>query len=268
MTASPADTRLHRVADLAARMRQVQDRGRTQAPVGEPVPVVAGVAGLLPSGGLRPGAAYTVEGSTSLALTLVAEASAAGAWCGAVGVSDLGAEAAAELGVALNRFVLVPRPGPEWVSVLATLAEVLTVVVVRPPERVYDGEAARLAARLRQHGAVLISLGEWPRSEVRLAVRDGGWLGPTDGRGRLVSRQIEVVTTGRGLGRPGYHRLWLPDPAGLVRPVTATPASTAPASTAPVAAAMSAATISEPELDLAPDVELDAGSAPDDWAVG
>lgn len=259
MTASSADTRLHRVADLAARMRQVQDRGRVQAPAGEPVPVAAGVAELLPGGGLRPGAAYTVEGSTSLALALVTEVSAGGGWCGAVGVSDLGAEAAADLGVALDRFVLVPRPGPEWVSVLATLAEVLTVVVVRPPERVSDGEAARLAARLRQHGAVLISLGEWPRSEARLAVRDGGWLGPTDGRGRLVGRQIEVVTTGRGMGRPRHHRLWLPDPAGLVRPV----AATAPAAAAPAAAAMS-----EPELDLAPDVDLGAEPASDERAVG
>ena len=50
-------------------------------------------------------------GSTSLALQLVAAASAAGSWVAAVGVPALGAVAAAEAGVVLERLALVPRPG-------------------------------------------------------------------------------------------------------------------------------------------------------------
>ena len=254
VTAQPAESRLRQVADLAARVRQVQDRGRAQTPAADPIGVPAALADLLPGGGLRPGAAYTVDGSTALAVALVAEASATGSWCGAVGMPDLGAEAAADLGVALDRFVLVPRPGRDWVGVLATLVDVLTVVLVCPPDRVYDAEASRLAARLRQHGAVLISLRPWPRSEAQLTVCDGSWLGPVDGRGRLTGRQADVTVTGRGLSRSRRRRLWLPDPSGRVRPLSADAERIdgAPRD----GAASSLEPLSEPELDLAPDVDL------------
>ena len=72
---------------------------------------------LLPGGGLRRGATVSVTaaagvgGATSLALALVAEASRAGSWVAAVGLPSLGLVAADELGVALERLVLVAAPG-------------------------------------------------------------------------------------------------------------------------------------------------------------
>ncbi|MST34224.1 hypothetical protein GHK86_16030, partial [Acidimicrobiaceae bacterium USS-CC1] len=52
--------------------------------------------------------------ATSLALTLAAGPSRAGSWVAAVGVPCLGARAAAELGVDLDRLVLVPEAGEQW----------------------------------------------------------------------------------------------------------------------------------------------------------
>ena len=58
----------------------------------------------------------------------------------------LGAEAAEGLGVELARLVLIPDPGARWLAVTSTVAEVLSVVAVRPSGRAADGEIARLAA--------------------------------------------------------------------------------------------------------------------------
>ena len=63
------------------------------------------------------GGSYTVD-SASLALALLAGPSAAGGWCGVVGVGDFGVEAAQALGVDLDRTVLVPDPGDQWLEVV------------------------------------------------------------------------------------------------------------------------------------------------------
>ena len=78
---------------------------------------------------------------------------------------QLGAEAAEGLGVDLSRLVLIPDPGPRWLAVTATIAEVLPVVAVRPSGRASDAEVSRLAARLRDRGAVLLVQGPWPQAE-------------------------------------------------------------------------------------------------------
>lgn len=199
------------------------------------LPTVPALAGLLPGGALRAGAAYTVSGSTALAMALMAGPSGEGAWCGVVGLPWFGAEAAGGLGVDLSRVVLVPEPGREWLSVVAALADALTVVVVRPPGAVTSAEAARLSARLRTRGAVLVALTDpvgfggagsdragwyWPGSEARLTVDEHDWSGLGDGFGRLVARQAGVTVLGRGTaGRPRRQRLWLPGPDGAVRTV-------------------------------------------------
>ena len=96
--------------------------------------------------------------------------SAAGAWCAVVGVPDLGVEAAAGLGIDLERLVLVPHPGEQWLSVVSALVDVVSIMLVRPPVRdgrvrITDGSASKLASRLRQREAVLVSLGDWPGAE-------------------------------------------------------------------------------------------------------
>src|SRR5690606_18161459 len=80
------------------------------------LPTARGLAPLLPGGALKAGATYAVRGSWQLALAFLAEASQGGAWCGVLGCPAFGAEAAASLGIALDRCVLIPDPGAHALS--------------------------------------------------------------------------------------------------------------------------------------------------------
>jgi hypothetical protein len=115
------------------------------------LPTHPALSGLLPGGALAAGSAYAVAGSTTLALALLQGPSAAGAWCAVVGMPDLGTEAAAGLGVDLDRLVLVPRPGEQWLAVVAALVDVVSVVLVRHRGRASRGSARRPPASSR-HG--------------------------------------------------------------------------------------------------------------------
>ena len=185
--------RLDEVRDLQARIRSMQST-KLDSKALDTSPTVAA---LLPGGSLKAGVAYTVEGSTSLAMALMAGPSAAGAWCGVVGVPTFGTEAAAAAGIDLERLALVPYPGDQWMPVTAALADVLTVVLVRPPLMPSDGTVARLMGRLRERGATLIVLGRWPGAEARLEVTRTAWTGLGEGHGYLRSRQLTVGVTSR-----------------------------------------------------------------------
>ena len=174
--------------------------------------------GLLPDRGLRRGSTVAVSGSTSLALALLAAPSAAGSWCAAVGLPSLGLVAAAELGVALERFPLVARPGGEWPAVVAALLEAVDVVLLCPPPHVRTADARRLVARARERGAVLVVTGSTGLpADVRLTVASAEWEGIGRGHGRLRARRMAVVASGRGAAaRERRVSLWLPGPAGTV----------------------------------------------------
>src|ERR1700728_1788738 len=96
------------------------DRVRPATPVaGRSLPVPPPLAPLFPAGSLRRGTTTTVtgqpgHGATTLALALLAAASAAGSWFAAVGLPDPGVVAAAGLGLDLRRVVFVPHPGTGW----------------------------------------------------------------------------------------------------------------------------------------------------------
>lgn len=128
----------------------------------------------------------------------------------------LGAEAAEALGVELSRLVLIPDPGARWLAVAATVAEVLPVVAVRPAGRVADGEVSRLAARLRDRGAVLLVQGPWPQAEAVLDVADAEWTGVGDGHGCLHSRTLTVTVQSRRSPVPRRARMLLPDSTGAL----------------------------------------------------
>ncbi|QCQ18162.1 hypothetical protein EHF32_07755 [Microbacterium sp. RG1] len=200
---------------LRAQLEHVQGR-RMEAAVR---PVHPALAELLPGGGLRAGSAYTVAPSTSLLLSLLARPSREGAWCAAVGMPELGAEAAAGLGVALERLVLVPEPGPRWLAVAATLAEVMPVVAVRPGGAVSDAEASRFMARLRDRGASLLVQGVWPQAEAALQIVDSQWDGLGDGYGYLSSRTVTIAVQSRRSPVPRRARLMLPDRDGALTAV-------------------------------------------------
>ncbi|SDR98553.1 hypothetical protein SAMN04489717_1245 [Actinopolymorpha singaporensis] len=229
--AGPRRSAADRAAVLAELRAEIAARPTTAGVAGRAVPTVPALpafAGLLPDGGLRRGASYTVAGSTTLTLALVAGASKAGSWCGLVGFSHLGAEAATGLGVDLGRLVLVPTPGRKWPAVVAALVDVLDVVVVRPPTSAPDGEVRQLAARVRERGAVLVVQdADWSGSELGLSIISSTWHGLGAGHGHLSAREVTIQATGRGTaGRRRTSRLWLPDHAGAVavatEPATAT----------------------------------------------
>ena len=196
------------------------------------LPVLAPLEPLLPEGGLRRGSTVSVvgaPGATALALALGAAASTTGSWVAAVGLPALGLAAAAELGVALERVVVVSAPPAEsWATVVAALVDAIDLVWLGLPRRVAAADARRLAARARERGSVLVLLGGgsgvWPQApDVRLMVASATWAGVGgDGAGRLEARHVEVVATGRGAAaRERRVPLWLPAPEGGVQRVGA-----------------------------------------------
>ena len=125
--------------------------------------------------------------------------------------------------------MLVPHPGDHWLSVVSALVDVVSVVLVRPPAqsrvRVGEAAAAKLASRLRQREAVLVSLGTsatdaWPRAEARLSITESAWTGLGAGFGHLTARQVTVSSVSRAwAGRAKSRRLWLPGPEQAIEPV-------------------------------------------------
>jgi hypothetical protein len=146
-----------------------------------------------------------------LLLALLAAASHAGSWCAVVGVPALGALAAAESGIALDRLALVPNPGPEWPTVVAALIDGVDVVVVAVPGQVSASITSRLVARARQRGCVLVPYGRWDGADVTLRVTQGRWEGLGTGHGRLRRRKVTVIARGRGAAaRPKEITMWMP----------------------------------------------------------
>ncbi len=206
------------LATLAERTRPVA-ASRTRL-----LPVLPALAGLLPDGALRRGSTLTVgrpgdDGALSVALSLVAAASASGSWCALVGHPGLGAVAAADLGVDLGRLALLPRPGAAWAEATAAVLEGVDLVVLCPPFAPRRAMAHRLAARTRERRAVLIVVpgrAGWPEPpDLQLRVDDATWEGVDAGEGHLRRRQVTMTVTGRrSAARPTHHRLWLPAPDG------------------------------------------------------
>ena len=187
------------------------------------LPVPEALAGLFPEGGLRRGWTITASGSSSLILALLAAVSKRPGWCAEVGSPLLGSAAAAEAGVALDRFVRVAEPGEQWASVTASLLEALDLVVVHPPARASVGDMRRLTARARERSAVLLvagdRAGDWEGAMVNLRVTAQQWHGLGDGHGYLQAREVQVQALGRGAAaRPRTTSVWLPGAGGVVSP--------------------------------------------------
>ena len=223
-------------------LRRVGERTRPVSLAGEQLLAVAvPLVPLFPEGGLRRGSTVTVEGgpgATTLALALGAEASAGGSWVAGVNLPALGLVAAADLGVALERVVVVSRVAPPlWATVVAALLDAVELVWAGLPPQVAPRDARRLTARARERGSVLVPLvpwvpaaggtrspagAGWPlAADVRLRTAPAsGWIGPTGGgTGRLEARRVDVVAAGRGASaRERRVPLWLPAPDGGVAP--------------------------------------------------
>ena len=172
---------------------------------GDLLPVPLQLETLFPGGGLRRGSVVSVVGSTSLLLSLLAAASADGAWCAAVGLPALGALAAAERGIGLERFALVPDPGPQWPAVVAALLDGIDVVALSPALPGRASHLRRLAARVRERRAVLLASGPVEGADLRLTVAGSRWEGLGQGHGRLRVQHLPVRAEGRGAAARPRH---------------------------------------------------------------
>lgn len=216
--------RLARLRELAGDLSPLtlaRDRG---------LPVLAALEELLPTG-LRRGSTvgFRGDGSTTLAHAVLAGPSRAGSWTACVGLPAPGWASAVEMGVDLDRVVVVRSDEQQSPSVLAALVDAFDMVVVGPDCRPDRSEVRRLLSRARERGAVLLRLDDvmragdaargvtaWPGPDVELVCESSSWSGPGEGWGHLRSRRVTVLLRGRReLDRPRRVDLWLPGADGL-----------------------------------------------------
>jgi hypothetical protein len=180
------------------------------------LPVAPALRDLLPGGALQRGTTVGISGdaATSVALALLAGPSAAGSWTAVVGLPSLGVAAAAELGVSIDRLVLVRDPSSSWGAVTAALVGAFDVVLLAQTNRLPVGDARRLVARSRERGSVLVQLENGARSvlepDLRLSTGCVQWHGLGKGHGRLLARRVRIDVSGRR--RAARHRrseVWL-----------------------------------------------------------
>ncbi|MDQ1698665.1 MAG: hypothetical protein QOG34_528 [Frankiaceae bacterium] len=180
-------------------------------PARSTLPVAPPLDALFPYGGMVRGSIVAVD-SLTVALALLAPTSAAGGWCAAAGLPDLGLAAVADAGIDLSRFAVVAAPVEQWAVAIATLLDGVGAVLTKPPARVKPGDARRLAARVRERRGVLLVYGGWPEQvDLRIQVAASEWTGLSDGYGRLQRRRADLTASGRGAAaRERRVTAWLP----------------------------------------------------------
>lgn len=151
----------------------------------------------------------------SLALALAAAPSREGAWVGVAGLPELGLRAAADMGVALERVVMVTGD-PSWVDVLAAMIDGFDVVLVgQRVGRLGAGAVRRLQARVQSRGVVLLTVGVPALgADLQLTADDDQWVGLGAGHGMATGRHVLVELAGRRTPRPKRAMMWLPDALG------------------------------------------------------
>lgn len=187
------------------------------------------LASILPDGGLVRGRTVACVGpaAPTVALTLVARATAEGSWLACVGLPWLGVEAARELGVALERVVAVdvdPRQHRDWAECVAAAVVGFEVVLAAPSRSVPDRLWRQVRARLQARGGVLVTLpdssdGIGTGADLELTASTETWEGIGRGHGHLSGRRLRLTVAGRRT----------PHPRTAVLPANPPPANPPPA---------------------------------------
>ena len=208
--------------DAAAR-EQLDNLGRRSRPVvlarDRAVSLPGDLGGLIPGGALIRGSVLCVEnagpgaGSTSVAFELAAAVTAVGEWAAAIDLDGtLGALAARDAGVALDRFAVVRRvPPSRWATVVAALLDGVSLVLVEVPSGIGAADERRLVARAREREAILVvcaPAGRWQAgAALTLSAESSAWAG-LDDAGFLTGRSLHVRVEGRGAAaRPQVREL-------------------------------------------------------------
>jgi hypothetical protein len=207
---------LRRVSSLAERFPALTAVAASE----RTLPVHESLVGLLPS--LQRGSTVACNGraAVSLAMALAATPSRQGAWVGVAGLADFGICAAADMGLALERLVMVDGD-PLWVDVLAAMIDGFDVIVVgRRVGRLGAGAVRRLQARVQSRGAVLLTVGVPALgADLQLTAEDDQWVGLGDGYGVAAGRYVLLELGGRRMPLPRRASMWLPDAMGQVASV-------------------------------------------------
>ena len=184
---------------------------------------------ILPNG-LQRGWTVRVDGDTSaraLAWALLGGVTTAGGWIAAVNVTGIGLSAAQEVGVAIERVLVVTAARETWSSAIGALIGAVDVVMFGTPQhRVVPSEYRRMASRARERGSVLLEVGSDESSkfssqlqyDLSLRVRPVDWVGLGQGHGRLQGRAQHVEATGRRIrGRPLTAEFAIPAADGTLQ---------------------------------------------------
>ena len=185
------------------------------------LPVHESLVALLPA--LRRGSTVACDGraGVSLALALVVAPSREGAWVGVAGLPELGIRAAAEMGVALERLVMITGD-PPWSDVVTAMIDGFDVVVLgqrvgQGNGRLGGGAVRRLQARAQSRGVVMLTVGvPMFGADLQFTANDDEWVGLGDGHGVASGRRVLVELGGRRVPRSRRATMWLPDANGHV----------------------------------------------------
>jgi hypothetical protein len=194
--------------DTAARAALVDVGNRTRPVVlarDRAVALPGELGALVPGGAVNRGSVLSTEGSgaTSIAFEFVASVTALGEWAAAVDLDGtLGAVAARDAGVELDRFAVVRRvPPARWATVVAALLDGVSLVLAEVPRGVGAADARRLVARAREREAILVvcdAAHRWQGSTaLTLHASNRAWDG-LDDAGFLTRRTMVVEVGGRG----------------------------------------------------------------------
>ena len=210
------------LAELGERVRPVvlaRDRALSVAPAFDQ---------LLPDGLVR-GQVVSCHGAAqrSTAFALVRDSLVAGGWMAVIDVATFGTDAAAELGVPLERVVRIDTGVEDaameaaedaavaqsatdlahlaWIDVMGAAIDGFDLILTRVPAALgadrRPAAVRKLRSRLQQKGAVVVTLGS-PGAlggDVELTTQRTVWSGLGDGAGLLRRRVIDVEATGRRL---------------------------------------------------------------------
>ena len=175
----------------------------------------------------------------SCALAVLVAPTQTGSWAGVVGLPSCGVQAAADLGVCLERTVFVadPTSGSRASSQQADAAAVLSALVdgvdvLLLAHHVVNSLSPsllrRLQTRVQSRGGILAVVNEKISStsslsaDVRLTATTEQWQGVGSGHGHLQRRRVLLQLDGRRRARTSAHSVWLPDHRGQLSSVETT----------------------------------------------
>lgn len=184
--------RMEAISPTVAATKQIYTEVTSEADVLSVEPLLGGI---LPGGGLARKAVTLMDESPYLAIEVMAHVASQGGVVGVVGWPHLCFAQMIEYGDILSNIVVVPEPGIEPLSVVATLAEGLDLVFCYLPQmEVTPSRARPFLSKLRRGTAAVVLVGaELAAPAARIRSKILHFHGIGSGTGRIQTVEIEVT---------------------------------------------------------------------------